>query len=108
MAQGPFPVQGWNTMGKLVVGIAVLIGVGLLLSFAGTANSERGQLLYENHCMGCHESVVHVRERRHTKTLPELRAEINRWAKELKLGWGSEEVGDVLDYLNARYYLLTE
>lgn len=95
-------------MGKVFAGIAVLIGAGLLLSFAGTANSERGQLLYENHCMGCHESVVHVRERRHTQTLGELRAQIDRWAKELNLEWGSEEVGDVLDYLNARYYLLTE
>lgn len=95
-------------MGKLVAGIAVLIGVGLLLSLAGTANPERGQLLYENHCMGCHESLIHVRERRHAKTLDELRDQIDRWAKELNLGWGSEEVGDVLDYLNASYYLLTE
>jgi len=94
-------------MGRLGVVMVMLIMVGVLAPPAGAASSERGQLLYENHCMGCHESVVHVRERRSAKTLAELRGEIARWAEELKLEWRADEIDDVRDYLNSRYYLLT-
>jgi cytochrome c5 len=66
----------------------------------------RGELLYENHCQGCHVSRLHVREQRRATTRAALRAWIVRWANELKLGWGEAEVDDVTDYLNRRYYRL--
>lgn len=64
----------------------------------------RGQLLYENHCMGCHESVTSIRTRRQIASLHALRDETARWASYAKLPWGSEEIDDVVDYLNNRYY----
>ena len=64
----------------------------------------RGQLLYENHCMGCHESVVYIRTRRLIKSLPELRAETGRWATYTNLPWGKEELEDVVEFLNSRFY----
>lgn len=64
----------------------------------------RGQMLYENHCMSCHESVVHVRERQQAKSLPQLRARVRYWADYLHMRWGREEVDDVVDYLNSQYY----
>lgn len=64
----------------------------------------RGQMLYENHCMLCHESVVHVRGDRRLRSLPELRATVSSWADYLHLQWGSEEVDDVVTYLNGRHY----
>ena len=64
----------------------------------------RGQLLYENHCMSCHESVVHIRTRQHTKSLPELQAQVLQWADYLQLRWGKEEVEDVASHLNSQYY----
>lgn len=66
--------------------------------------SPRGQLLYENHCMSCHESVVHIRTGRHTQSLPELRARVLHWAEYLQLHWGKEEVEDVANHLNSQYY----
>lgn len=66
--------------------------------------SPRGQLLYENHCMSCHESSVHVRARTHAKSLPELRAWVLRWKEYLQLRWGREEVDDVVNHLNSQYY----
>jgi hypothetical protein len=64
----------------------------------------RGQLLYENHCMSCHESVVHIRTDKRTRSLPELRTRVLQWAEYLKLHWGSEELEDVVSYLDSEYY----
>jgi hypothetical protein len=66
----------------------------------------RGQLLYENHCTGCHESVVYIRNRRQVQSLPALRAEVVRWASYTNLSWGKEEVEEVVHYLNRHYYSL--
>lgn len=66
--------------------------------------SSRGQLLYENDCRGCHESVVHVRERRKASTPAAVEAWVRRWSGELKLGWGDDEVRAVSRYLDERYY----
>ena len=66
--------------------------------------SPRGQLLYENHCMSCHESVVHIRTRKQTRSLQELRTRVLHWAEYLKLRWVREEVEDVVKYLDTQYY----
>lgn len=81
--------------------------LAVLLSFAGislAADLERGRMLYINHCTECHESVVHVREDHRVHSLAELQYQIARWAYELKLDWQVQEMVDVLDYLNDRYY----
>jgi hypothetical protein len=64
----------------------------------------RGQLLYEDHCMTCHESIVHIREDRRTRSLSGLRERVVNWAEFLHLHWGKEEVEDVVQHLNAYYY----
>ena len=64
----------------------------------------RGKLLYENHCQVCHASVVHVRAKRRAGSIADLHQWVGRWAHELKLPWGSEEIGEVVDYLNDTYY----
>jgi hypothetical protein len=64
----------------------------------------RGQLLYENHCMSCHESVVHIRTRQHAKSLSELQARVQHWAAYLQLRWSKEDVEVVVTHLNRQYY----
>jgi len=64
----------------------------------------RGRMLYENHCTRCHTSVLHVRENRRAVSLKALEGVVRRWSGEEKLGWSVEEVGEVVDYLNRRYY----
>ena len=66
----------------------------------------RGQLLYENHCTRCHASVLHVRENRRADSLKALEGWVRRWSGEEKLGWSEEEIVEVVDYLNRRYYKL--
>ncbi len=64
----------------------------------------RGRMLYENHCLGCHESVLHVREKRTLRSLDELRAAVARWAREAKAPWGQEEDEEVVRHLNRTFY----
>jgi mono/diheme cytochrome c family protein len=76
----------------------------LAYSIPASAGAERGRLLYENHCMSCHTSTVHVREQRKSKAPAEMHAMILRWSRELKLYWSEDELADVYQYLNNRYY----
>jgi cytochrome c5 len=64
----------------------------------------RGEMLYTNHCLSCHESIVHIREKRSAKNLNALRDAVTRWSQELELKWSSREIEDVVLYLNLRYY----
>lgn len=69
-----------------------------------TETPSRGQLLYENHCTSCHESVLQIRARHAVRSLPELRAQVGRWAANSRLPWGKEEIEEVVRYLNSRHY----
>ncbi len=90
---------------RLLVPILVtLLGVVLLTPRVASADARRGQLLYENHCTACHESVVHVREDRKATSLAGIRKQVVRWSSELELEWGPEEIGSVVEFLNTRYY----
>ena len=81
----------------------------MLLLVAGNTiagDAERGRLLYENHCMVCHTSVVHVRDRRKAKTREDIQSWIRRWQAVLGLSWGPNEIDDVTEFLNDRFYRL--
>lgn len=91
-------------MRKPAGSIAALVATGALLCLPAAASPERGRLLYENHCMFCHVSVVHVRSQRKAANATELRASILRWSAESKVNWQEEDVNDVYQYLNNRYY----
>jgi hypothetical protein len=68
----------------------------------------RGQILYENHCLVCHESTVHIRQCHKVRTMNDLRAWVTLWAGELHLDWGSPEAEEVVRHLNRRYYRFEE
>jgi hypothetical protein len=82
----------------------LLFLAGVLLALPVSAAPERGRLLYENHCQACHVSTVHIRDQRKAASPAELRAWIQRWSGELKLDWQADELNDVYEYLNNRYY----
>ncbi|MEC9341494.1 MAG: hypothetical protein VX663_08435 [Pseudomonadota bacterium] len=71
---------------------------------AETAAIPPGQSLYENHCTGCHESVVHVRSERKARDYQEIRDWVVRWAGAQELDWTGAEVDAVANYLNQSYY----
>ena len=64
----------------------------------------RGELLYQNHCRSCHESLVHIRSKRRVKSLADLQYWVGRWSVEVDLKWSGQEIEDVTYYLNKLYY----
>lgn len=64
----------------------------------------RGQLLYENHCGGCHQTSVHGRDPRKADSISKIKYWIDVWQKELKLNWSEADIKDVTSYINDRYY----
>lgn len=88
----------------------VVAALGGLLMFSGTVlaqDFDRGQALYENHCLSCHEATVHTRDTRRATSVVELREWVATWNFHASLGWSSEEIDDVADYMNRRYYHFT-
>jgi mono/diheme cytochrome c family protein len=87
--------------------VASVCAVLAFSSPASLAEFDRGQALYENHCMECHESWAHTRDGRHVASLDALRKRVAAWSIHTGLGWSNEEVDDVTDYLNRQFYQLT-
>lgn len=71
---------------------------------AGAADAERGRIVYEAKCGGCHGESVHGREKRLAHDFAEVRGWVLRWSANLGLVWTNDEVDDVSVHLNARYY----
>ncbi|MGD9385825.1 MAG: hypothetical protein PVF28_04665 [Thioalkalispiraceae bacterium] len=68
----------------------------------------RGQLLYEHHCLKCHESNVHIRNANKAKNIGEVQTWVTRWQAHEKLDWDSHAIDAVTNYLVKRYYKFNE
>ena len=74
------------------------------LAPAAAADAERGRILYESRCAGCHSTSVHGREKRVAADFESVRTWVRRWGANLGLAWTDDEVTDVTVHLNDRYY----
>jgi len=86
---------------------AASLAVCAALAVSGGAPGEtfdRGQALYENHCMSCHETTVHTRETHRATSMADLRKWVATWSFHASLGWSSEEIDDVVDFMDRHYY----
>lgn len=86
----------------------VFTGLVLTCSPALAETFDRGQALYENHCQTCHEEQVHMRYTRRATSLEELHKWVATWSFHAALDWSEEEIGDVVDYLDRRFYHFQE
>ena len=76
-------------------------------SFAAAAQPLRestGELLYSTHCIACHNTEVHWRDKKLAKNWNELRSEVDRWQKLSALGWSNADISAVTRYLNTLHY----
>ncbi len=90
-----------KTLWAFAAGLAALpmLGWG-----QGLPDPERGRALYENHCQVCHTPRVHSRANRLPINREELRDIVDRWQREERLRWSSQEVTDVVEFLNRTRY----
>jgi len=88
-----------------------LIAMSLPLSAqtaAPAAAPSRGELLYQTHCVSCHDTQVHWRDRKIVADWPSLVAEVRRWQANLGLDWSGETIDEVSRYLNDAIYRLPD
>ena len=93
-----------------------LLAVTLLAATAGLAMAQpalqpaptRGQLLYATHCIECHNSQVHWRERKEAQDWNTLRTAVVRWQAAASLGWSDADIDEVTRHLNDTIYLFAQ
>jgi mono/diheme cytochrome c family protein len=77
------------------------------------ADIKRGADLHQNNCVACHAqmvggdgSLLYTRPDRRIQSRPALERQVRRCKENLGLTWFDEEVADVVEFLDARYYKL--
>ena len=76
---------------------------GLTLALSARAES-RGELLYSTHCIECHTSQMHWRDKKLATNWDSLKAQVQRWQATATLGWNEQDVVEVTRYLNDTFY----
>lgn len=97
----------WNgrAFKVLLAQVLVCAAAGMMYSLpTQAANQERGRALYENQCETCHDGWAHSPAHRKARSLADLRRRTAAWSTHGGLDWSSEEIDDVVEYLNAHFY----
>lgn len=89
---------------KLIVFLGLIGGLNTLSFSQGKHNEERGQLLYETHCIACHSTQIHWREQKLVNDWESLLSQVRRWQYIGGLSWSEDEVADVASYLDKLFY----
>lgn len=64
----------------------------------------RGAMLYDNHCLNCHEQLGQWQNKNLVHDRASLRFQVQRWQAQSGLEWGNAEIEDVTQYLNQLLY----
>ena len=91
----------WNSV------LVVLFAVSC--NFAADAaeparDASRGELLYSTHCVACHTTQVHWRDKKLATDWKSLKAQVSRWQNASGQNWGEQDITEVARYLNTLYY----
>jgi len=89
---------------RRLAALAAFIAVGALLHGLPAQAQSRGQLLYSTHCIACHTSQVHWRDRKLATDWNSLRTQVRHWQDVGALGWSEDDILDVTRYLNETFY----
>jgi len=68
----------------------------------------RGELLYTTHCIACHTTEVHWRDKKLAKDWTSLNSQVRRWQENATLKWSDDDIAEAARYLNASYYHFSE
>jgi mono/diheme cytochrome c family protein len=89
---------------KLVMTLCLLWAAGALVYASSGYSQTRGELLYSTHCITCHTTIIHWREKTLATDWHSLKTQVRRWQSTIGIGWSEDEITDVTRYLNEVYY----
>ncbi len=75
-----------------------------LVAATPAAAQSRGELLYTTHCIACHTTQMHWRDKRSATNWVELNFQVRRWQSATSLEWSEGDILEVSRYLNDRIY----
>ena len=91
-------------MEYLVVALPLAMALALCAQSTAQPAPSRGELLYQTHCVACHDTQVHWRDRKLATDWTGLSEQVRRWQANAGLGWTNDEIDDVVRYLNTTIY----
>jgi mono/diheme cytochrome c family protein len=89
---------------SILAAIFVAFGISAAVAAQQERDVTRGELLYSTHCIACHTTQVHWRDRKLATDWTSLQAEVRRWQDVSGLGWNNQDIAQVTRYLNALHY----
>lgn len=104
LAAKPRPAQTWP---KFVLAVVFLL-TQLPLPAQTAPQPTRGQMLYTTHCMVCHDTQKHWREKRAVRDWDGLLAQVRQWQGTLQLQWSDADIVEVATHLNDNIYRLPQ
>lgn len=90
-------------MKRPLAAMTVLLAAAVQAAPAAESPS-RGELLYGTHCVACHNSQMHWRDKRLATDWPKLVAQVRHWQGVAQLGWSEDDIQGVARHLNERIY----
>jgi len=104
----------WRKL-AVVIGLVLLMGLGVGPAYVvggslqenevlAAADVPRGRLLYETHCIACHTTQAHWRDKHIVRSWADLLYQVTRMEKNAGQDWSSVEIRDVAAYLNELFY----
>jgi hypothetical protein len=84
--------------------IPILSLLAALCATQVLAEDESAQSLYDQNCVSCHGSEVYTREDRKIGSLAALETQVRRCETALELRWFDEDISEVTQFLNDRFY----
>jgi mono/diheme cytochrome c family protein len=75
-----------------------------LVAAAPAMGQSRGELLYTTHCIACHTTQMHWRDKRAATSWRSLQVQVRQWQGAASLAWGDSDILDVSRYLNDTIY----
>ena len=84
--------------------VAFVFGITSTAWVQAATPGSRGELLYSTHCIACHTTQMHWRDKKSAKDWPSLKAQVRRWQGAASLEWSEADVLEVTRYLNETIY----
>jgi len=100
---------GWRRAWPVGLLLAPLLAFAVSPKPPGTIDpppATRGQLLYDTHCIACHTTQMHWRDKHIVTDWAGLLAQVRRWQAAAKLDWSDEDIEAVARHLNDSIYRL--
>lgn len=90
------------------MGVTALVALAGALAVASQAQPapepSRGRLLYDTHCVACHDARLHWRDHKRATDWDSLRAWVRHWQGDQQLPWSDADVDEVARHLNDTIY----